>query len=174
MSGHRKLGRKTSARMSILRNLTTQLIVGGYVVTTVDRAKEVRSIAEQLITDAVKEADNYKTREVLVSAAKVDSKGKKVLTEKTSANGKKYYAVDRELKTQEVQVDDPSRLAVRRRAMNWLVRTKDADGQVVNPVNYLFDEVAPKYKNRQGGYTRIIQLGARRGDSAEMCRLELV
>lgn len=174
MSGHNKLGRKTSIRLSILRNLTTQLIVSGYVVTTVDRAKEVRSIAEGLISDAAKEVDNFSTREILTSSAKLDGKGKKILTEKTSVNDRKYYVVERELKTKEVQVDDSSRLAVRRRMMKWLVRGKDAEGNVVNPVNVLFNDVAHKYRDRKGGYTRIIQLGARRGDSAEMCRLELV
>lgn len=174
MSGHRKLGRKTSVRLSILRNLTTQLIVSGKVETTLHRAKEVRSIAEKLITEAVREADAFTTREVLVSAAKLDGKGKKVLSEKKSVNDKKYYVVERELKTKEVQVDEPSRLAARRRAMNWLVRGKDENGKAVNPVNVLFNDVAPKYKERKGGYTRIIPLGARRGDAAEMCRIELV
>ncbi len=174
MSGHRKLGRKTSVRLSILRNLTTQLIVGGAVETTVDRAKEVRSIAEKLITEAAREADNYTTREILTSKAKLDGKGKKMLTEKTSVNDNKYYVVEHELNTREVQVDGPSRLAARRRAMKWLVKGKDADGNVVNPVNVLYDDVAARYKDRSGGYTRIIPLGARRGDSAEMVRLELI
>ncbi len=174
MSGHRKLGSRTSHRLSILRNLTTQLIVGGSVETTVTRAKEVRQIAEKLITDAVKEHDNFTTREVLASSAKLDGKGKKILTEKTSGKGTTYHVVERELTTKDVQVDGPSRLAARRRAMKWLVRGKDAEGNRVNPVNVLFNDVAPNYVDRQGGYTRIILLGTRRGDSTEMCRLELV
>ncbi len=120
MSGYRKLGRKTNIRLSMLKNLTTELIVSGKVVTTVPRAKEVRRIAEKLITEAVREADAFSTREILVSAAKLDGKGKKVLAEQTSVNDRKYYTVERELKTEEVQVDEPSRLAARRRAMNWL------------------------------------------------------
>lgn len=174
MSGHRKLGRKTSGRLSILRNLTTQLIVGGSVETTITRAKEVRKIAEKLITDAVTEADNFSSREVLTSSAKLDGSGKKLLKEKTSVNDNKYYVVERELKTKDIQVDAPSRLAARRRAMNWLVKARDEEGNAINPTNVLFDDLAPKYKGRTGGYTRIIQLGARRGDSAEIVRLELI
>lgn len=174
MSGYRKLGSRTSHRLSILRNLTTQLIVGGFVVTTVTRAKEVQKIAETLIADAAKEADNFSTKEILSSKAKLDGKGKKILKEKESKAGNTYHVVERELSTIDVQVDEPSRLHARRQAMKWLVRGKDEEGNVVNPVNILFNDVAPKYTDRKGGYTRIILLGTRRGDSTEMCKLELV
>ena len=73
-----------------------------------------------------------------------------------------------------VQVDNASRLAARRRMMLWLNKSHDAEGKAVNPVNHLFTEVAPKYADRNGGYTRIIKLGARRGDASEMAILELV
>ncbi len=174
MSGHRKLGFKTSHRLSVLRNLTTQLIVAGHVETTVTRAKEVQKIAEQLITDAVREHDNFTTKEILTSKAKLDAKGKKVLKEETSKAGNTFYKVDRELKTEDVQVDDPSRLQARRKAMQWLVKTKDENGQVINPTNVLFNDVAPRYVDRKGGYTRIIPLETRRGDAALKCRLELI
>lgn len=174
MSGHRKLGRASDLRKSMLKNLVTALILEGKVTTTRARAKEVKKIAEKLITLAVKEKDNFTTREIHVSAAKLDAKGNKVLESKTSIRGKKYDVVVREHKTKTVQVDNPSRLAARKQAMLWLNKSHNADGSNLNPVNKLFDEVAPKYASRPGGYSRIIQLGVRRGDASEMALLELI
>lgn len=170
MAGHRKLGRRTDHRLSMLRNLVTTLLVKGQLTTTVTRAKELEQVAEKLITLAVKEKDNYTTREVLASSAKLDSKGHKLLKSKTSKSGKRYDVVERELKTKLVQVDNPSRLAARRQMLKWLVRTEEQK----SPSNYLFDQVAPRYADRKGGYTRLIRLGQRRGDGAEMVRIELV
>ena len=175
MSGHRKLGRRTANRKSMLRNQVTTLLLEGKLCTTVTRAKETQKIAEKLITLAVREKDNYSTREILVSKAKLDSKGKKLLKSKTSANGKRYDVVERELKTKMVQVDNPSRQAARRKMMNWLVRADKAEaGKFRSPSNYVFDELAPRFAGRSGGYTRIIRTGPRRGDGAEMAVLELV
>ncbi len=174
MAGYRKLGRRNDIRMSILSNLTTELIVSGKVKTTVDRAKEVQKIAEKLISDAAKEADNFTTREVLTSSAKRDKDGKKILSEETSKGGNTFHKVTRVLDTKEQQVDEPSRLAARRRSFKWLNKSVKKDGTVINPANILFDEVAPRYTNRSGGYTRLIPTGTRRGDSAKMCVLELV
>ncbi|MDD3959089.1 MAG: 50S ribosomal protein L17 [Clostridiaceae bacterium] len=174
MPGYRKLGRAADQRMAILRNLTTSLIVSGKVVTTVARAKEVSKIAESLITEAIREKDNYTNKEVTFSTAKMDSKGKKMLISKTSKNGSKYEVVDREIKTRVDQVDSPSRLAARRSMAYWLRKSHDSDKNTVNPINILFNDVAPKYTNRSGGYTRIIKLGTRRGDASEMAQLELV
>ena len=174
MSGHRKLGRNTGARLGMLRNLTTDLIVKGKITTTEHRAREVRKIAEKLITIACKEQNNFQSREVLSSQAKLDGKGHKVLKSKISKNDKRYDVVDRELTTRTVQVDDPSRLAARRQTMQWLVKTADLNGRKVNPSNVLFDEVAPRYSDRSGGYTRMTKIGPRRGDGAMMVVLELV
>ena len=58
--------------------------------------------------------------------------------------------------------------------MNWVYRVKDEDGKTISLTNKLFDEIAPKYKDRKGGYTRIYKLGPRRGDGAEVVVLELV
>jgi len=174
MPWQRKLGRATDQRVSILRNLTTALILNGKIETTEARAKEVSRIAEKLITEAVKQKDAFTTKQIKVSAARLDSKGKKILRAKTSKNGAKYDVVDREVKTDIVQVDSPARLAVRRRAMNWLMKSHDAQGASLNPVDKLFDEIAPKYVGRAGGYTRIVKLGARRGDATEMALLELI
>ena len=174
MPWQRKLGRATDQRTSILRNLVTALILNGKIETTEARAKEVSRIAEKLITDAVKQKDAFTTKQIKISAAKIDSKGKKILKSKTSKNGNKYDVVDREVKTDIVQVDSPARLAVRRTAMKWLMKSHDAQGASLNPVDKLMDELAPKYAGRTGGYTRIVKLGARRGDATEMALLELI
>lgn len=171
---NRKLGRASDQRLAILKNLTTTLIVDGKVVTTVARAKEISKIAERLITKAVREKDNFTTKEITVSAAKLDAKGRKVLVSKTSKNGNKYDVVDREIKKKTIQVDAPSRLQARRSAIYWLRKSHDAQGKTVNPANYLFDELGVRFAGRQGGYTRIIKLGTRRGDSSEMAKIELV
>lgn len=174
MPAQRKLGRATDVRLSILRGMVTTLIVNGRIETTEARAREVKRIAEKLITLAVREKDNFTTREIVASAAKLDAKGRKVLKSATSKNGRKYDVVSREMKTAMVQVDEPSRLAARRQMILWLNKSHTADGKVINPVNVLFDSVAPKYSGRSGGYTRIIKLGARRGDASEMAILELI
>ncbi|MCX7711250.1 MAG: 50S ribosomal protein L17 [Clostridia bacterium] len=170
----RKLGRATDQRKAILKNLVTSLFENGKIETTEARAKEVKNIAEKLISNAIKEADNFTSKQVKVSTAKLDSEGKKITKSVTSKSGKKYEVVDREVKTDMVTVDSPSRLHARKQAMNWIYRIKDAEGKTVNLVDKLFNEIAPKYKAKNGGYTRIYKLGPRRGDAAEMVILELV
>ena len=174
MPWQRKLGRSTDQRTSILRGLVTTLILNGRIETTEARAKEVKRIAEKLITEAVKQKDAFTTKQITVSAAKLDSKGRKVLKGKTSKNGAKYDVVDREVKSDIVRVDLAPRLAVRRSSMKWLMKSHDAEGKALNPVDKLMDELAPKYAGRTGGYTRIVKLGARRGDATEMALLELI
>ncbi|HAL73704.1 MAG TPA: 50S ribosomal protein L17 [Clostridiales bacterium] len=174
MPAQRKLGRATDVRLSMLRGMVTTLIVNGRIETTEARAKEVKRIAEQLITLAIREKDNFTTREQTVSSAKLDGKGRKILKSATSKSGRKYDVVTREIKTEMVQVDNPSRLAARRQMILWLNKSHTSEGKTVNPVNILFDTVAPKYAGRDGGYARIIKLGARRGDASEMAILELI
>ncbi|MCR4436232.1 MAG: L17 family ribosomal protein [Clostridiales bacterium] len=172
MLGPRKLGRATDQRKAVLRGLVTALFENGKIETTKARAEEVQNIAEKLITIAVKEADNFTSKQVKVSMPKLDSKGKKITKTVTSKNGKKYEVVDREEKTDMVRVDSPSRLQARRKAITWIYKVKDSAGKPV--VDKLFDDIAPKYKGKNGGYTRIYKLGTRRGDAAEMVLLELI
>lgn len=174
MPNQRKLGRATDQRIAILRGLVTALIKNGKIETTEARAKEVKSIAEKLITSAIKEADNFEPKSVKVTTAKLDSKGNKMTKTATSKSGKKYEVVDREEKTEMVQVDKPSRLHVRRQAMSWIYKVKDENGKQINLIDKLFNEIAPKYKSQSGGYTRIYKLGQRRGDAAEVVLLELI
>lgn len=172
--GYRKLGVTSDRRKAMLRGLVTALLQNGSIVTTETRAKEVQSIAERLIGIAVREADNFTSKQKTVSAAKTNSKGKVLTVAKTSKNGRKYNVVEREVTTELVRVDDASRLAARKQAIAWIYNVKDANGENVNVVNKLFDEIAPKYKERKGGYTRIYKTGCRRGDAAPMAILELV
>jgi len=186
MAGYRKLGRTSSGRKAMLRNLTTQLIHHGKITTTETRAKEVRRIAEKLITLAVKEQDNYETVTVAVKVPQKDANGKRV---KEVVDGKRVTVFD-EIQ-REIKKDSPTRLAARRKILSVLypvtetttgVLNKTPEGKKrnrggsnpVNLANVMFEKWAPQYTNRNGGYTRIVKLGVRRGDAAEMVLLELV
>lgn len=170
----KKLGRRTDQRKAILRGLVTSLLVNGRIETTEVRAKAVKSIADKLIALAVKEVDNFTSKQIKVSEARVDSSGRKITKSVTSKNNKKYEVVERQEKTDMATVDYPSRLHARKQVMKWVYRVKDSDGNKINVVNKLFDDIAPKYKDRNCGYTRIVRIGPRRGDAAEMVILELV
>ena len=172
--GTRKLGRTTDHRLSMLKSLTTSLLLHGKIETTEAKAKEVRSIVEKLITLGIKEQSNFTTAEKKVSYSKVDAEGKKVTEEATSKNGKKYNKVVREVTTKTVEVDMPSRLAARRKMFTMINKIKDENGKNIDLTAKLFGEYADKYKDRTGGYTRILKLGQRRGDAAEVVILELV
>jgi len=174
MPQQRKLGRPTDQRVAILKGLVTTLLANGKIETTEARAKEVKNITESLIARAVRESDKFTSRQVKVSAARLDSAGRKITKSATSKNNNKYEVVEREEKTDMVSVDNPSRLHARRQTMKWVYRIKDKEGNKINVVDKLFDEIAPKYKERNGGYTRIYKLGPRRGDAAERVILELV
>jgi large subunit ribosomal protein L17 len=174
MAGYRKLGRAADQRKAMLRSLVTALFETGKIETTEARAKEVRNMAEKLIAMAVKEVDNFTSKQVKVSLPKLDSKGKKITKTVTSKNGRKYEVVDREVKTDMVPVDNATRLNARRKAVSILYRTKNSEGKNLNIADKLFDEIAPKYKDKNGGYTRMYKLGPRRGDAAEMVIIELV
>jgi len=178
MAKYRKLGRTSSQRKALLRNQVTALIEHGKIVTTEARAKEVRKIADGLVAMAVREKDNF---EMVTVSAKVpvrDKEGKRV---KEVVDGKKvtkYETVDKEIKK-----DLPSRSHVRRQMLKVLYPVVEVpvekagrkrNTKEVDLVAKLFDEYAPKYADRKGGYTRIVKIGPRKGDAAMEVILELV
>lgn len=170
MAGHRKLGRPTDQRMALLRGQVTELINNGRIETTLTRGKEVQSIAEKLITIAIRECDNTTTVT------------KNVQNEKAQTVEETFT------------IDTPSRLAARRQLMQVLYKVpakklpgeKDDDFEErIEGINHvviekLFREIGPKFKKRneeknaQGGYTRLLKMGPRRGDAAEMVILEII
>lgn len=174
MATNRKLGKTTDIRLAMLRTQVTDLILYGKIETTEARAKEVKAIADSLISLAVKEKDNFETVDVKVVKAKLDAKGNKVTELVKSKNGKEYLKVVKEETTEKRQKDMPSRLNARRKMMKTLNKVKDAEGNNVDLTSKLFNEIAPKYEGRVGGYTRILKLGQRRGDAAEVVILQLV
>ena len=172
---NRKLGRTTDIRMSMLRNLTTDLLVHGKVETTLPRAKEVKAIADSLISLAIKEKDNFEEVDTKVVKAKLDSKGNKVTELVKSKNGKEFLKVVKEETTEKRQKDMPSRLNARRKIMRKVNKVKDAEGNNIDVPAKLFNEIAPKYAGKNvGGYTRIVKAGPRRGDAAEVAILQLI
>lgn len=174
MATNRKLGRTTDIRNAMLKTLTTDLILKGKVETTEARAKEVKPIADSLISLAIKEKDNFEMVDVKVSKAKLDEKGHKVTELVKSKNGKEYLKVVREEITEKRKKDMPSKLNARRKMMKFINKVKDSKGNNIDLTTKLFDEIAPKYEGRVGGYTRILKIGQRRGDAAEIVRLELI
>lgn len=174
MAKYRKLGRNSSQRKALLRGQVTALIENGKIVTTEARAKEVKKQAEKLITLAIKEKDNFETVKVSAKVPKKDANGKRV---KEVVDGKKVTVFDEVKKT--IKKDQPSRLHARRQ-MNKVLYTatdntgKKKDTKKVDLTNKLFDEIAPKYADRKGGYTRIVKIGQRKGDAAMEVLLELV
>ncbi len=174
MAINRKLGRTTDIRMAMLKTLTTDLILNGKVETTEARAKEVKAIADSIIALAIKEKDNFEMVDVKVVKAKLDSKGNKVTELTKSKNGKEYLKVVKEETTEKRQKDMPSRLNARRKMMTKLNKVKDSKGNNIDLIGKLFNEIAPKYESRVGGYTRIVKAGPRRGDGAEVAILQLV
>ena len=175
MATNGKLGRTTDIRMAMLKNLTTDLLVYGKVETTLPRAKEVKSIADSLISLAIKEKDNFEEVEVTIKKAKLDSKGNKVTELVKSKNGNEYLKVVKEEVKEKRQKDMPTRLNARRKMMRKLNKVKDSDGNNIDVPAKLFNEIAPKYAGSNvGGYTRIVKAGPRRGDGAEVAILQLV
>ena len=178
MAKYRKLGRTSSQRKALLRSQVTALILHGKIVTTEARAKEVRKIADGLVAMAVKEKDNFETVTVKAKVPRKDKDGKRV---KEVVDGKKVTVYDEVEK--EIKKDLPSRLHARRQILRVLYPVKEVPAEAagrkrntkqVDLVAKLFDEIAPKYVDRHGGYTRIVKIGPRKGDAAMEVLLELV
>lgn len=178
MAKYRKLGRTSDVRKALLRSQVTALIANGKIVTTLARAKEVQKIADGLIALGVKEKDNFETVKVTAKVAVKDKDGKRV---KEVVDGKKvtkYETVEKEIKK-----DLPSRMNARRKMVKVLYPVTEVPSTAagkkkatkeVNLVAKLFDEYGVKYANRNGGYTRIVKIGQRKGDGAMEVVLELV
>ena len=178
MAKYRKLGRTSSQRKALLRNQVTMLLQHGKIKTTEAKAKEIRKITEGLIALAVKEKDNYEEVTIKAKVARKDKDGKRV---KEVVDGKRVTVYDEVEKT--IKKDNPSRLHARRQMLKVLYPVTEVptaaagrrkNTKEVDLVDKLFTEIAPKYAERNGGYTRIIKTGARRGDAAEMAIIELV
>ena len=178
MAGYRKLGRTASQRKALLRNQVTNLLYHGKIVTTEAKAKEIRKIAEHLITLAIKEKDNFETVTVKAKVARKDENGKRV---KEVVDGKKVTVFDEVDK--EIKKDMPSRLHARRQMNKVLYGITEVPAEAagkkkntkkVDVAEKLFTEIAPKYADRNGGYTRIVKIGQRKGDAAMEVLIELV
>ena len=178
MAGYRKLGRTSSQRKALLRNQVTDLLYYGKIITTEAKAKEIRKIAEGIIALGIKECNNFDTVTVTAKVARKDKDGKRV---KEVVDGKKVTVYDNVEK--EIKKDLPSKLHARKQMDKVLYKVTevpaDAAGmkkntKTVDLTNKLFDEIAPKYADRKGGYTRIVKIGLRKGDAAMEVLLELV
>ncbi len=178
MAKYRKLGRTSDQRKALIRNQVTALLNNGKIVTTEAKAKEIRKVAEGLIALAVKEKDNFEEVTVTAKVARKDKDGKRV---KEVVDGKKVTVYDEVEK--KIKKDLPSRLHARRQ-MNKVLYTvksvpaenagKKKNTKTIDIATKLFDEIAPKYADRNGGYTRIVKIGQRKGDGALEVLLELV
>lgn len=178
MAGYRKLGRTTSQRKALIRSQVTALLYNGKIVTTEARAKEIRKVAEHLIALGIKEKDNFEEVTVKAKVARKDKDGKRV---KEVVDGKKVTVFDEVDKT--IKKDMPSRLHARREMLKVLYPVTEIPAEAagkkkntkeVDLVAKIFDEIAPKYADRKGGYTRIVKIGLRKGDAAMEVLLELV
>ncbi|MCQ2510556.1 MAG: 50S ribosomal protein L17 [Lachnospiraceae bacterium] len=178
MAKYRKLGRTSGQRKALLRNQVTNLLYHGAIRTTETKAKEIRKIAESMIAMAVREKDNFETVTVTAKVAKKDADGKRVKEVKDGKKVTVYEEVQKEIKK-----DAPSRLHARHQMMKVFYpvtevpasnKGKKKNTKEVDMVAKMFDEIAPKYADRNGGYTRIVKIGPRKGDAAMEVLIELV
>ena len=165
----RKLNRPTDQRLAVLRSLATNLLWYGKIETTLEKAKEVRTYAEKLLTKAINTYEDV----VKVNKSVVEN-GVKVQKEVVN-DGTKKLAARRDIMSklydiQEVRAEKESKT-------DFLKRTSDIRHPLIEKI---FNVYAPKYAKRKeslgtgGGYTRIVKLGTRNGDNAEMAIIELI
>ncbi|MCR4740191.1 MAG: 50S ribosomal protein L17 [Lachnospiraceae bacterium] len=182
MANYRKLGKTSSQRKALLRNQVTNLLYHGKITTTEARAKEIRKIAEGLIALSVKEMDNFETVEIDAKVPLKDKDGKRI-KEEVEVNGKKKKVTKYDTVKKTIKKDKPSRLHARRQMLKVFYPITEVPDKAagrkrntksVDMVAKMFDEIAPKYVNRHGGYTRIIKIGPRKGDAAMEVIIELV
>ncbi|MBQ7351955.1 MAG: 50S ribosomal protein L17 [Clostridia bacterium] len=166
----RKLNRPTDERIAVLRSLATNLLWYGKIETTLEKAKELRSYVEKIITKAINTYEDV----VKVNKTVVDAKGVKSQKEVVN-DGPKKLAARRDMMSklydiQEVRAEKESKA-------DFIKRTEDIKHPLIEKI---FNIYAPKYAKRKedngigGGYTRIIKMGTRNGDNAEMAIIELV
>lgn len=177
----KKLGRPTDQRLVVLYNQASELLWYGKIATTVDRAKEVRKVAEKMLTLAINsyedkvEVEKQIRKEGVKPASNTDQPRAEKATVTVTNDGPKKLAARRRMMAvlapiREIQGDKEKKSAFK-------ARTRDIKFPLIEK---LFNELAPKYARRNaenhqgGGYTRIIRTGTRRGDGAEMCIIELV
>lgn len=182
MAMYRKLGRTSSQRKALMRNQITALLYHGHIITTEARAKEIRKKAEKIIALAVREKDNFEEVTVKAKVAKKDDQGKRIKEVKEIDGKQKKVTVYEEV-AKTIKKDKPSKLHARRQILSVLydvteVPSKGAGRKAgtkkVDLVNKIFDEYGAKYATRNGGYTRIVKIGQRKGDGAMEVLIELV
>ena len=166
----RKLNRPTAHRVSLVKNLATNLLWYGKIETTLEKAKEVRSYAEKILTLAI----NSYTDSVKVTKDVVNEKGEKIKKEVVN-DGPKKLAARRAIMSKVYDLQEQR--AAKESKTDFIARTEN----IAHPlIEKIFNEYAPKYAQRKqelgigGGYTRIVKLGTRNGDNAEMAIIELV
>lgn len=199
---YRKLGRTSGQRRALLKNQVTALLYHGKIVTTAAKAEEIQKIAEHLITLAVKEKDHFEMVKVEAKVARKDKDGhrvkqivdkndpSKVLAESAHDKNGKIVKVENgktvtvyDVVEKEIKKDLPSRLHARRQIEKIVLPVTEVPTEgagrkkatkEISVAAKLFDEIAPKYATRNGGYTRIVKIGQRKGDAAMQVLIELV
>ena len=170
MALQRKLGRPTDQREALLRNQVSELLWNGKIETTYARAKEVSKLAEKILTLAI----NTYTDTVKKIETRKNNKGQDIKVELVNDGAKKLAArrtiMAKVYDLQEQRKDNETKA-------NFIARTENIRHPLIEKI---FNEYAPKYaqrgkeKGQMGGYTRVLKLGARRGDSAEAAVIELI